>query len=108
IFFTSDHGAHAAERSELTRLFQSNAGLRGGKTTLYEGGIRVPLIVRWPGRVPAGAVSRHVSSFADMLPTLAELAWVPLPSIPRSRAGVAPAQGTEAGGVSRGGIPGGG
>ena len=79
IFFTSDNGADAPERSELTRLFRSNGGLRGGKRTLYEGGIRVPFIVRWPGRVPADAVSHHVSHFADIAPTLAELAHAPPP-----------------------------
>ena len=79
VFFTSDNGAAPADRSELTRLFRSNGGLRGGKRTLYEGGIRVPFIVRWPGHVPASSVSRHVSYFADVLPTLAELAGAPTP-----------------------------
>ena len=45
--------------------------LRGYKRALYEGGIRVPMIVRWPGRVPAGAVSDAVWAFWDVLPTLA-------------------------------------
>lgn len=79
IFFTSDNGADAPQRSELTRLFRSNGSLRGGKRTLYEGGLRVPFIVRWPGRVPANVVSRHVSYFADILPTIAELAHAPPP-----------------------------
>lgn len=79
IFLTSDNGADGARRSELTRFFDSNGGLRGGKRTLYEGGIRVPFIVRWPGRIPANTVSDHVSYFGDILPTLAELAGAAVP-----------------------------
>ena len=55
-------------------------GSRGHKQNFYEGGIRVPSIVRWPGRVPAGAVGDHPWYFADFLPTAAELAGVKVPS----------------------------
>lgn len=70
VFFASDNGGLTA----LNRapLF-SNAPLRGGKTTLYEGGLRAPLIARWPGRI-APRVSQHPTYFPDVLPTLAELA----------------------------------
>ena len=55
-------------------VFASCAGLRGKKGQLYEGGIRVPMIVRWPGRVPPGATSDLPWVFYDFLPTAAELA----------------------------------
>jgi arylsulfatase A-like enzyme len=54
--------------------FHSTAGLRGHKQNLYEGGIRVPMLVRWPGKVPKGHVSNHAWGFWDILPTFAELA----------------------------------
>ena len=64
VIFTSDNGAH-----------QGSAGvLRGKKATMYEGGFRVPCIVRWPGKVPAGVVSDEVTATVDMLPTFAKLA----------------------------------
>ncbi|MCX6907503.1 MAG: sulfatase-like hydrolase/transferase, partial [Verrucomicrobia bacterium] len=57
------------------------AGLRGMKWSLYEGGIRTPLVVRWPGVVPAGAVnSSTIVSAVDFLPTLCSLANVPAPN----------------------------
>ena len=52
---------------------------RGGKGNFYEGGLRVPAIARWPGKIPAGAVSEHLGYFPDMLPTLCELAGVEAP-----------------------------
>jgi arylsulfatase A-like enzyme len=55
-------------------FFKSSGPLRGIKRDLYEGGIRVPMIVRWPGKIPAGAVSDQVWSFWDFLPTAAEIA----------------------------------
>jgi len=77
VFFTSDNGAPA---KPCTDFFQSNFGLRGHKGTLFEGGIRVPMIVRWPGTVPAGKVSEAVWCFADVLPTLAVLAGAAQPA----------------------------
>jgi arylsulfatase A-like enzyme len=70
VFFCSDNGA--VRRWE--GIFDSCGPLRGSKGDLYEGGIRTPMIVRWPGRVPAGQTSEAVWYFADVLPTLAELA----------------------------------
>ena len=73
VFFTSDNGPHK-EGGVDPKFFESSGPLRGIKRDLYEGGIRVPMIVRWPGRVPAGAVSDQVFTFWDFLPTAAEIA----------------------------------
>lgn len=70
VFFCSDNGA--AFRFE--GVLDSSGPLRGQKRDMYEGGIRVPMIVRWPGKIRAGQVSEHVWYFADVMPTLAELA----------------------------------
>jgi len=73
VFFTSDNGPTFTGGADTT-FFRSAAPLRGLKQELYEGGIRVPLVARWPGRIPAGAVSDHLCGFQDFMPTLAELA----------------------------------
>ncbi len=73
VFFTSDNGPHK-EGGHDPEFFDSNGPLRGLKRDLYEGGIRVPMIAWWPGKVAAGSVSEHVSAFWDFLPTCAELA----------------------------------
>ena len=57
----------------LTYVATSNAPLRAGKGTLYEGGVRVPLIVRWPGKVPSGSSSEAIVSSVDFYPTFMEL-----------------------------------
>lgn len=69
VFFCSDNGA--AERFD--GVLDSSGPLRGRKRDMYEGGIRVPMIVRWPGRIKAGQVSEHIWYFADVMPTFAEL-----------------------------------
>ena len=79
VFFASDNGPHR-EGGANPEFFRSSGPLRGIKRDLYEGGIRVPLLARWPGRIQAGAVSDHVSAFWDFLPTLAELAGAPRPA----------------------------
>jgi arylsulfatase A-like enzyme len=71
VFFTSDNGPSYGPGDPV--FFKASGGLRGVKASLYEGGIRVPMIVRWPGKVRAGAVSNHPWYFADVMPTLAEL-----------------------------------
>ena len=75
VIFTSDNGPN---RPFLAR-FRSAAGLRGIKRQLYEGGIRMPTVARWPGGTPAGVVSDFVWSQVDVLPTAAELAGVEPP-----------------------------
>jgi arylsulfatase A-like enzyme len=78
IIFTSDNGPHQ-EAGRNPDYFNSNGGLRGYKRDLYEGGIRVPMIASWPGKIPAGTNSDHVSAFWDVLPTMAELTGQPTP-----------------------------
>jgi arylsulfatase A-like enzyme len=73
IFFSSDNGPHK-EGGADPKFFKSSGPLRGIKRDLYEGGIRVPMIARWPGRIRAGAVSDQVWAFWDFLPTVAEFA----------------------------------
>jgi len=75
IFFSSDNGPHR-EGGHDPEFFDSNGPLRGIKRDLYDGGIRVPFLVRWPGKTAAGAVSDQVIAFWDFLPTAAELAGV--------------------------------
>ena len=79
VIFTSDNGA-ATEDGAVAEYFNGSGPLRGIKRDLYEGGIRVPMIASWPGRIEAGAVDEtsHVV-FWDFLPTLAELAGAELP-----------------------------
>jgi arylsulfatase A-like enzyme len=79
VFFTSDNGPHK-EGGVKAEFFQSAGPLRGIKRDVYEGGIRVPMIVRWPGRVPAAAVSDQVWYFPDFLPTAAEIAGAKTPA----------------------------
>jgi arylsulfatase A-like enzyme len=78
VFFSSDNGGVTGEGHDVKR-FSSNGPFRGQKTTLYEGGIRVPMIVRWPGRVAARTTSDVPWGFWDVLPTLAELAGARAP-----------------------------
>jgi len=75
IIFTSDNGGH----STIPAMLNTSGPLRGFKRDLTEGGIRVPLIARWPGVVPAGQTSNEVIAFQDMLPTFAELAGTTAP-----------------------------
>ena len=78
ILFTSDNGPHR-EGGADPAYFKSSGGLRGIKRDLYDGGIRVPMIARWVGTIPAGRVSYHEWAHWDMLPTLAELAGAKAP-----------------------------
>ena len=79
VFFASDNGPHR-EGGANPEFFHSSGPFRGIKRDLYEGGIRVPLLARWPGRIKAGVVSDHVGAFWDVLPTLAALAGAPCPA----------------------------
>ncbi len=79
VLFFSDNGAHS-EGGHSATFFKSSGILRGLKRDLYEGGIRVPAMARWPGHINAGRVSAHVGAFQDMMVTLAELARIPAPT----------------------------
>lgn len=79
VFFTSDNGPHR-EGGANPNFSDSNGPLRGIKRNLYEGGIRVPLIARWPGRIEAGAETDHISAFWDFMPTFAALAGAKPPA----------------------------
>lgn len=73
IVFSSDNGPHE-EGKHLAEFFDSNGHLRGMKRDLFDGGIRVPTIATWPGKIAAGAESDILSGFQDLFPTLAEVA----------------------------------
>ncbi|SHG15554.1 Arylsulfatase A [Arenibacter palladensis] len=75
IIFTSDNGPHL-EGGADPDYFDSNGMLKGYKRDLYEGGIRVPMMVKWPNKIKPGTVTGHVSAFWDVFPTLAEIAGV--------------------------------
>ena len=78
VMFSSDNGPHGG--GNTLQRFDTNGPFRGRKRDLYEGGIRVPLVARWPGKITPGTVSEHVSCFQDMMPTWAELAGTGRPS----------------------------
>jgi arylsulfatase A-like enzyme len=78
ILFTSDNGPDPSDSHDV-EFFDSNAALRGHKRDLYEGGVRVPMIARWPGKVPSGKTSEQVWAHYDLLPTLAALAGLDAP-----------------------------
>lgn len=84
VVFASDNGGVGGyARAGLERGkddVTDNAPLRNGKGSLYEGGTRVPLIVRWPGRAPAGAACEVPTVHVDLLPTFAAIAGAALPS----------------------------
>lgn len=73
IVFTSDNGPHR-EGGADPDYFDSNGPFKGTKRDLYEGGIRIPMIASWPGKIAAGSRSEHVSAFWDIFPTFADLA----------------------------------
>jgi len=79
VVFTSDNGGLHVPEGPHPRVTH-NSPFRAGKGFLYEGGIRIPLIVRWPGHVPAGRVISEPIINTDWIPTLLELAGRPAPS----------------------------
>lgn len=79
VVFTSDNGPARLEKGYRSRSHGSAGPHRGYKWSLYEGGIRVPGIVRWLGRVPAGLVSDQPVSAVDLLPTLCSVAGIAIP-----------------------------
>jgi arylsulfatase A len=72
VIFSSDNGPHK-EGGADPDYFDSNGPYRGYKRDLYEGGIREPMIVWWPGKIKQGTTSDHLSAFWDVMPTLAEI-----------------------------------
>ncbi len=75
VIFTSDNGPQPGAWADIfVDFFDGNGPFRGAKGRFYEGGIRVPTIARWPGRIAPGTVSEHVGYFPDVMPTLADLA----------------------------------
>jgi arylsulfatase A-like enzyme len=79
VFFSSDNGAHH-EGGHDPQFFHDSGPLRGQKRDLYEGGIRTPLIVRWPGHTPKGTVSEHIGYFGDFFATAAAIAGATCPA----------------------------
>lgn len=79
VFCTSDNGGPPAPDDKDGTFFQTNRGLKGYKGSLWEGGLRVPMIVRWPKRVAAGRSDATPWFFADFLPTAAEIAGATAP-----------------------------
>ncbi len=78
VVFTSDNGPWL----NFGNHAGSSGGLREGKGTAWEGGVKVPAIVRWPGAVPAGSVCSKLATMMDLLPTLVGAAGASLPSRP--------------------------
>ena len=72
VIFTSDNGPTYLGGYDR-QFFNGAGGLRGHKGNLYEGGLRVPMVVRWPGKIKANTVSDHISSFWDFMATAADL-----------------------------------
>jgi len=79
VVFTSDNGTTYTGGADPA-FFSSVANLRGLKDAVYEGGIRVPFIARWPGRIPAGTVTDALAANWDILPTVAELTGARVPA----------------------------
>jgi arylsulfatase A len=78
VIFSTDNGSHEVGGYHYS-VHNSNAPFRGGKRDLYDGGIRVPTVAWWPGKIPAGTRSEHVSAFWDFAPTALELAGLEVP-----------------------------
>lgn len=80
ILFSSDNGPTFRRLGGSDSDFFKSAGpFRGLKGSLYEGGVRVPLVARWPGKIKPGSVSDHISAFWDIMPTIAEITGTKAP-----------------------------
>ena len=88
VFFSGDNGGNDYFKSakyprgvhSANKDPQSGVEFRGTKGTLYEGGLRIPFVARWPGRIRPGSISNHLAYFPDILPTVAELTGATPPS----------------------------
>jgi arylsulfatase A-like enzyme len=78
VIFASDNGPHL-EAGADPDYFDSNGPLRGYKRDLYEGGIRTPMMVKWPDMIKPGSKSNHISAFWDIMPTIAEISGITVP-----------------------------
>ncbi|GAH51858.1 unnamed protein product, partial [marine sediment metagenome] len=77
IIFTSDNGpTYNRLGGSDSEFFKSAGAFRGLKGSVYEGGIRVPFVARWPGKIKPSTTSDHICAFQDILPTLSEVAGV--------------------------------
>lgn len=79
VFFTSDNGPHK-EGGNNPDFFEASGGLNGIKRSLHDGGIRVPMIARWPGKIPKEATSTHISYHGDFLATACDFAEIEIPN----------------------------
>lgn len=79
VFFASDNGATFKAGGADPDFFQSNLNLRGYKEDLYEGGIRIPFLVRWAGRIRPGMASEFAGALWDVFPTVCEITGAPTP-----------------------------
>ena len=79
VMFASDNGAHK-EGGHNPDFWNSSGSLRGHKRDMHEGGIRTPMLARWPGVIAKGTTTAHISGFQDVLPTICELIGQPVPS----------------------------
>lgn len=78
VMFTSDNGAHK-EGGHDPKFWNSSGNLRGHKRDMHEGGIRAPMLARWPGTIAPGTTTDLLSCFQDILPTVCELTAQPVP-----------------------------
>ena len=78
VIFSSDNGPHW-EGGHDPHFWNSNGDLRGLKRDLYEGGIRVPMIIKWPDHIKRGTKTEHISAFWDILPTICDIAKIESP-----------------------------
>jgi uncharacterized sulfatase len=79
VLFSSDNGPHK-EGGHPPAIFEPSGPVRGTKRDLYDGGIRVPFLARWPGKIKAGSTSEHIGYFGDFMATAAELAGATMPA----------------------------
>ncbi|WP_303317267.1 sulfatase-like hydrolase/transferase [Flavivirga abyssicola] len=78
VIYTSDNGP-TNENHHNYKFFNSSGGLKGHKRDVYEGGVRVPMLAYWEGKIKPGTVSGHQSTFYDIMPTLAQVAGTQTP-----------------------------
>ena len=78
VMLSSDNGPHL-EGGHRPKFWNSNGPFQGHKRSLYDGGIRVPMVARWPGHIAAGSTTSHISAHWDLFPTICELAHLPQP-----------------------------